>query len=62
MAKSVKDAAAANEHTPRTPEALDYIQDQLDGKHGEGQVLTGEDVSMEREAAEAAEDVKAGKR
>jgi hypothetical protein len=54
------DAAARNEHTPRTDEALEKIQDQLD--NGEGQVETGIDVSMEREEAEKREDVAAGKR
>ena len=48
--KSTKDAAERNAHTPRTPEALDKIQDQLD--NGEGQVETGVDVSLEREAAD----------
>jgi len=55
-----KDAAARNEHTPRTDEALERIQAQLDGDMGEGQVKTGEDVSMAREEAEKKEDVKAG--
>lgn len=48
--KSTKDAAAANAHTPRTEEALETIQDQLD--NGEGQVETGVDVSVEREKAD----------
>ena len=66
MAKSTDDegrpmdAAERNEHTPRTDEALERIQDQLD--NGEGQVETGIDVSMEREEAEKKEDVAAGKR
>lgn len=44
---SVKEAAEANAHTPRTQEALEKIQDQL--SNGSGQVETGVDISRERE-------------
>lgn len=50
MAKSTKKAAELNAHTPRTEEALEIIQDQLD--NGEGRVETGVDVTAEREAAD----------
>lgn len=52
MPKKDKDAAARNANTPRTEEALDAIQNQLD--NGEGQVETGKDVSVERELEEKA--------
>lgn len=41
------DAAEQNAHTPRTAEALEKIQEQLDS--GRGQVSTGIDISVERE-------------
>jgi len=50
MAAGTKDAAARNAHTPRTGEALERIQDQLD--NGYGQVETGVDVSIDRELAD----------
>jgi hypothetical protein len=50
MAKGTKDAEARNAHTPRTDEALEIIQNQLDNGHG--RVETGTDVSLERERAD----------
>ena len=51
MAKGTKDAAESNAHTPRTEDALEKIQEQLDS--GRGQVSTGIDISMERQAEDA---------
>jgi len=51
MAKGTKDAAESNAHTPRTDDALEKIQEQLDS--GRGQVSTGIDISMERQREDA---------
>jgi hypothetical protein len=51
MAKGTMDAAESNAHTPRTALALEKIQEQLDS--GAGQVSTGIDISMERQAEDA---------
>ena len=51
MAKGTKDAAESNRFTPRTADALEKIQEQLDS--GRGQVSTGIDISMERQAEDA---------
>ena len=50
MAKNTKDAESNSAFTPRSVEALEQIQDQLDGKHGGGQIKTGVDITLERNA------------
>ena len=52
MAKNTQDAAARNAFTSRSDQALEQIQDQLDGKHGPGQIKTGVAVPVERTEAD----------
>ena len=52
MSKNTKDAEARSVGTSRSVEALGQIQDQLDGKHGPGQIKTGVNVPIERTKAD----------
>jgi len=50
--QGTEDAAERSAGTPRTGEALGQIQDQLDGKHGPGQIKTGVAVPVTRTEAD----------
>jgi hypothetical protein len=52
MAKNTQDAEARSVGTSRSVQALGQIQDQLDGKHGPGQIKTGVNAPIERTKAD----------